>query len=71
MVVLSLSFSIAQNLQDSKPSAQIFFSKSLYLVAIAAVMCLSLIAAAYVEVVGYPGIGLASLVAVKVVFGPG
>lgn len=46
---------------------QIAASKLLYLLEIAAVICLTLVVAAYVEVVGYIGIGLASFIALSVI----
>ena len=69
MFSLNLSFSFAQFMPHKHHAAQLLASKIAYIVTIAAVLFLALVVSAYVEVVGYIGIGLASYVAIVVVAG--
>lgn len=69
MVVLNLSFSLAQKMPRQSRGCQICVSKIMYLLATAPVICLSLVVASYVEVVGYVGIAFASVVAILALFG--
>jgi uncharacterized protein with PQ loop repeat len=69
-LVLYLSFSLPKMISKIKSQrCQKGASKALYILDIAAMACLSLAVAAYVEVVGYIGVALAVIVAVMVVFG--
>ncbi|KFZ24390.1 hypothetical protein V502_01147 [Pseudogymnoascus sp. VKM F-4520 (FW-2644)] len=67
MSALALSFSLPQTWQSRSRRVKLLLWKSLYLLDIAAVICLSLVIAAYVEIVGYVGIALASLYAIVVI----
>lgn len=67
MVVLNFSFSFGQTMPGYSRGVQTFWSKIVYLVELAAVIFLSLVVAAYVEVVGYVAVGLASTIAICVV----
>ncbi|KAH7459116.1 hypothetical protein FOMA001_g20264 [Fusarium oxysporum f. sp. matthiolae] len=69
MMALSLSFSVPQIWRKTKRLSKALLWKALYLLDIAAVICLSLVVAAYVEVVGFLGVGLAGLVAILVLIG--
>jgi hypothetical protein len=64
MVALNFSFGYAQTMPSQEPEIRVAASKILYFLDILAVIFLSLVVSAYVEVVGYVGIGLASFVAV-------
>ncbi|KIW24530.1 hypothetical protein, variant [Cladophialophora immunda] len=59
MAVLSLSFSFGQRLKNHNSGSMPFLT--VYILELAAVMCLSFVVAAYVEVVGYVGIALVSI----------
>lgn len=67
MVTLSLSFSFAQRLADSSEVVRVLASQTVYLLDVAAVLCLALIVAAYVEAVGYLMVALITVVAVFVI----
>jgi hypothetical protein len=69
MIALNFSFSFAQAMPQKRTSVQILGSKFVYVISIAAVLMLALVVSAYVEVVGYVGIGLASYIAIVVVAG--
>lgn len=70
MVALNFSFSFAQNATTFGARGRLVASKVVYFLDIVAVLMLSLVVAAYVEVVGYTGIALTSYVAVLVVLEP-
>ncbi|KAL6249299.1 hypothetical protein RBB50_004362 [Rhinocladiella similis] len=65
MAVLSLSFSVAQNFKRDNTGAML--SYLVYLLELAAVMCLAFVVAAYVEVIGYIGMALVSIVVLVIV----
>ena len=69
-VVLNLSFSFAYTMPQMSRGYQIMASKTMYFLAIAATVCLSLVVASYVEVVGFVGVAFASIVAVILLFSP-
>jgi hypothetical protein len=70
MVALNFPYSLGQyKVVDEKSKRSLMrATKVLYLIDIGAVICVAVVIAAYVEVVGYVGLGLASYVALVVIF---
>jgi uncharacterized membrane protein YhaH (DUF805 family) len=71
MIVLSLSFSLAQKFKhesaeedEEKKDGPTGLATVVYVLELGAVMCLSLVVAAYVEIVGYIVVALVSIVVV-------
>jgi hypothetical protein len=53
MLVLTLPFGFAQRLRKAEKRKKYMYSMAFYILEVAAVICLALVVAAYVEVIGY------------------
>jgi hypothetical protein len=68
-VALNLSFSFAYTMPQKSEECQIWASKFMYVLVIAAVICLSLVVSSYVEVVGYVAVAF-SIAVLLLLFSP-
>lgn len=67
MISLNTSFILRQQSPGMRPPNALIASDIAYLLIVAPVLCTALVVSAYVEVVGYIGIGLASWVAIGLI----
>lgn len=68
-LAFNLSFTLAHTMPQKPDVCQIWTSKFMYMLVIAAIICLSLVVSSYVEVVGYIGVAFALMAALLSVGG--